>query len=84
MQQSLHPTHVENRKKISILDHSNVDKRVKDISEKYEIRSQPEHPVSRTPSFGKKKEEAALKQDEKENDETKVLLSHFWFTVSNS
>ena len=31
--------------------------------------------MSRTPSFGKKKEEAALKQDEKESDETKVHSS---------
>ena len=58
-----------------ISDHSNVDKRVKDISQKFESRSQPENPVSRTPSFGKKKEENAVKQDEKESDETtKVCL----------
>ena len=43
---------------------------MKDISQKFESRSQPENPVSRTPSFGKKKEETAVKQDEKESDET--------------
>ena len=43
---------------------------MKDISEKFESRGQPEHPVSRTPSFGKKREEAGVKQDEKENEET--------------
>ncbi|CAB4008678.1 pleckstrin homology domain-containing family G member 5-like isoform X2, partial [Paramuricea clavata] len=53
---------------LHVRDHSGVDKRVKDISEK--SRGQPEHPVSRTPSFGKKREEAGVKQDEKENEET--------------
>lgn len=47
------------------LDHSNVDKRVKDLSKNFESRGQPEHPISRTPSFGKKKEE----QDERDGEE---------------
>lgn len=52
---------------------------MKDISQKYESRSQPENPVSRTPSFGKKKEETSVKQDEKEGDETVKV----WFIVSS-
>ncbi|XP_046850593.1 pleckstrin homology domain-containing family G member 5-like isoform X2 [Xenia sp. Carnegie-2017] len=51
---------------LHVRDHSNVDKRVKDISQKFELRNAPENPVSRTPSFGKKKEDATLKQDEKD------------------
>ena len=52
---------------------------MKDISQKYESRSQPENPVSRTPSFGKKKEEISVKQDEKEGDETVKV----WFIVGS-
>lgn len=58
----------------SFSDHSNVDKRVKDLSQKFESRVQPEYPVSRTPSFGKKKEDGAVGQDDNDTEEALKVM----------